>query len=242
MKRSLLISTLFLLFLNGIKAQEIEINESGSWYTLVNKLKMTDKLYVQNVMQWRFVDFAENTRIFLIMPSVNYKFNKKITAGVGYNYVNYNQHGAVLPTLDYENRIWQHISLFSYFGKVKMSQRFMMEERFRVRNVTGAKSYTNRFRYRINLDFNILKFGNEKHLITKLSNEVRVRFSSGVSDPKFDQNNFVALLGYQLLDNSKIYAGYGRDYYHAGAGYYWGDNLLQVMFFYDFDIRKKKNK
>ena len=118
-----------------------------------------------------------------------------------------------------------------------MSQRFMLEQRY-LKKLNGSELYQNRFRYRINIDFNIAKFKNGKHLLGKVSEELRLRFASGFDEPQFDQNNFGVFLGYKLLDNSKIYAVYQRNYYNLGD--YWGDHLLHLMFTYDFDFTKKK--
>lgn len=229
---------LFVFFLGNVKAQEIKTNESGSWYTLVNKVKFSENLYALNATQWRLVDFAKNTRIFLLMPSLSYKFNKKISAGVGYVYVNFSQEGIREPSLDYEHRVFQHVTLYNTIGKVKTNQRFIFEERFKTK-LDGAKVYSNRFRFRFNFDFNLLKLKGNNYIVGRVSEELRIRFSSGVSDPKFDQNNFAALVGYTLLPNSKVYIGYGRDYYNGAD--YWGDHLLHVALTYNIDLSKKIN-
>lgn len=236
--KKVLIGVLFILAVNNISGQEQANNEDGSWFTFVNKFKVTEKLYFLNVTQWRQVDFASSNRIFLVMPSVNYKFNKKIGGGIGFTYVNFNQVGIRTPSLDYENRFWQHVTLYSTFEKIKMNQRFMLEERWK-KSLSGKESYSNRFRYRIILDRNLVKFKNDKYLLGRLCNEFRVRFGSGFNEPEFDQNNFSVLIGYKVLENSKLYLGYGRNYYKSGNGTYWGDHLLHVNFSYDFDLRKK---
>jgi hypothetical protein len=238
MKKYITVLLLILTFLN-VTAQEDKTNESGVWLTLANKFKITDKLFVSNILQWRTVEGVESTRVFIEEPSVHYKFNDKITFGLGYDYTNYNLVGIRPPSVDYENRFQQMLSLFSTFGKVNMNQRFMFEERFFVKT-NGQKAYGNRFRYRINLDFNIVKFNNDKYLLGRVSDEIRIRFTEGINDPTFGQNNFVAALGYKLLDNSKIYMGYGRNYYNAGVLGYWGDNIFYVLYSYDFDFTKKQ--
>lgn len=238
MKKYLLL-LLFIFTIFKSNAQEIENNETGTWFTMTNNFKVSEKLNVASAIQWRLVDFMSYTRILIVEPSLNYKINDKITAGIGYNYSNYSLAGIRPPSLDYENRFTQHITLFSSFGKVKMNQRFMFEERFLVAN-NGNDGYANRFRYRINLDFSIVKFNNDKYLMGKVSDEIRIRFTEGINDPNFGQNNFATLVGYPLLNNSKLYLGYGRNYYNAGAGNYWGDNILNVLFSYDFDFTKKE--
>ena len=238
MKKYFLSLLVVFVFISA-NAQQIEDNENGTWATLVNKFKVTEKLYVLNVLQWRLVDDLNYTRIFIVEPSVNYKFTDRITAGVGLDFSNFSFVGIRPPGVDYEHRLQQMIMLTSKYGKVNMNQRFMFEERFLVSN-NGDHFYANRFRYRIGVSLNILKFKNNKYLFGTLTDEVRIRFAGGVSSPNFDQNNFVVGLGYKLLENSTIHMGYGRNYYNAGNGDYWGDHIFNIMFSYNFDFTKKK--
>lgn len=236
--KKIILSVLFVLVFFSVKAQEIKNNEIGSWYTLSNNFKFTERFYVANVTEIRLINFAEKTRIFLIDPSVNYKVTKSVTASLGYMYLNFHQEGIRVPSIDYENRIWQAVSVSSKVGKVKLTQRLMFEQRYFTK-IDGSNAYQNRFRYRVNLGFNILKLKNEKYILGKVCEELRVRSASGISEPQFDQNNFGVFLGYPLLDNSKVYVGYQRDYYKGASGY-WGDNLMHIILTYNFDFSKKK--
>jgi len=236
MKKYFLICLFSIIFQN-INAQENKTNEAGSWFTLVNKFKITDKLSVSNITQIRLVNFIEDSRIFLLAPGVNYKLGKVVTASAGYMYLNFNEEGIRVPGVDLENRIWEAVSFSSSIWKIKMKQRFMLEQRFLSRR-NGSEFYQNRFRYRLNLDFNLFKLKNDKYILGKISEEIRIRSRPGYNEPEFDQNNFGVFLGYQLLDNSKIYAGYQRNYYKIPD--FWGDNVLHVIFTYDFDFTKKK--
>jgi len=152
-------------------------------------------------------------------------------------YLNFHQEGIRITSLDYENRIWEAISYSSTIGKVKVNQRLMLEQRYFTR-VNETTDYSNRIRFRINLDFNLNKFKNGKYLLGKVLEEIRIRSKSGFSEPQFYQNNFGVFLGYKLLDNSKIYAGYQETiikFLITG-----GDHLLHIIFSYDFDFTKKK--
>ena len=233
------IGLLFLLIVLRLSSQEIKTNEVGSWHTIINKFTISDKLYAVNVSQLRMVEFAKNTRIFLFVPSLNYKLNKSISVGLGYVHLDFKPTGIRIPTLDYEDRIFQQLALNSSYWNIRIGQRFMLEERFKTK-LDKASSYSNRFRYRINFDFNIVRLNHGKYLLGKISEELRVRFGSGLRNPEFDQNNFSALLGYDLFNNSKLYVGYGRDFYKKGKSDYWGDHLLHVVVNYNFDFSKKK--
>lgn len=241
MTKKLTFLTLVLTILISVQSfgQVTESNEPGSWFTMTNKFQLSDNWYFLSVAQLRQVEFIDNTRIWLLMPTINYKPTSNIIVGAGYAYLDFLQEGIRPPTLNFEHRAVEHITLLSKFGKVKMNQRFMFEQRWKT-NLDHVTTYANRFRYRINLDFNLIPLNNNKYILGRLSEELRMRFKSGYNAPEFDQNNFMAMLGYQLWDNSKIYAGYGRNLYQSGNGSYWGDNLLHVWFNYDFDLRKKK--
>ena len=106
-------------------------------------------------------------------------------------------------------------------------------------NVIEGDKYVNRLRYRLQATTNLLKLNNDKYIMGKLTNEVRIRFANGITEPDFDQNNFEALMGYKLLDNSTIWAGYGRYYFRKSSTKYVSNNLLHITLSYNFDLTKK---
>ena len=88
--------------------------------------------------------------------------------------------------------------------------------------------------------FKIVNLKNDRFLLGKVSNELRIRFKSGLSEPDYDQNNFRIYTGYQLLDNSSIWLGYGRDYYKVNSDLFVANDIFMVTVNYDFDLRRKK--
>lgn len=238
MKKHILNILLLVVFFS-LEAQEVKHNENGVWLTIANKLKVTNNLYGSNVVQWRLVDFTKHKRVFLVECGVNYKFNALITAGIGYTHADFSLEGIRPPTFDDENRFWQQLAFSSVLGKFKITQRVRFEERHLTKTF-GAEKYVNRFRYRVGLSCKFIKFKNEKYLLTKVSDEIRINFSKGISDPSFNQNNFLAAVGYALLSNSKIFLGYGRNYYNISSKFYWGDHIVNALLTYDFNFTKKK--
>ena len=241
---------LFILFslVNNINAQTTIYNENSAWFTLSINFKLTNNFYIANVTQLRRVNFIANTQVFLINPSINYKINKHISVGLGYLLFKSYPYGSYHASIKKgENRIRQHITVSEIIGKVKLSNRFLFEERFKdninkkvTPNIIDGTTYAQRFRYRLTASFNLFKLKNNQHLLGKISNEIRIRFNSGLSQPDFDQNNLYAYVGYKLLNNSKIWLGYGRDYYKINSTSFITTNILQVAFSYDFDLTKKK--
>jgi len=217
-------------------------------YTLINTVKLSPKFYFTNVIQQRRVNFLKSTQGYLIAPSINYKLTNNVSIGAGYLFYKYFPNGVSHSSIHKnENRFYQHITLNSKFNKVSISNRFMFEERVIdlvntnvSPNVIEGDTYVNRFKYRIQATTNLFKLKNEKYIKGKLSNEIRIRFGNGITEPDFDQNNFKALLGYNLLSNSTIWVGYGRYYYRKNSTLYISNDILHVTLSYNFDISKKK--
>lgn len=244
-----IISTLFIIItFNTINAQTEIFNDNGSWFTLTNKIKVSEKIYITNVTQQRRVNFLKNTQAFLIAPSINYKISKNVSLGAGFMHYTYFPNGVLAATIKKEEtRFFQDLTLNSKVGSFKISNRFRFEERVIEiintninPNVIDGDKYVNRFRYRIQATTNLLQLKNGTFIMGKLSNEIRIRFGTGISEPDFDQNNFAALLGYKLLPNSTIWMGYGRYYFRKNSTLYNANNILHVNFSYDFDLTKRK--
>jgi len=237
-----------LIAIQNTNAQTEVLKETGSWFTFTNKVKLSDKLYFGNVSQMRRIDFADNIKAIFIKPSLNYKISSNVTVGLGYaffrGYPNGVTHASI--TKD-ETRFWQHITLKSSVGKTSFFNRFVFESRFKdvintevTPNVIDGTAYAQRFRYRLLAAFNLFKLKNNNYILGKVSNELRIKFKTGLSQPDFDQNNLYAYIGYKLVDNSKVWIGYGRNYFKKSEGKYLSEDILHVALSYDFDISKKK--
>jgi hypothetical protein len=246
--KKLVLGLFILIAINNITAQTEILKDNGAWLTFSSKVTVSDKFFISNVFQQRRSDFLANTQGFFITPSLNYKITKGISVGVGYIYYKGFPEGAAHAPIHWaENSWYQSVSVSSSVGKINLNQRFMFEERtidlidanFSP-NVIDGKKHVNRFRYRLQASFKMFKLKNDKFIMGKLSNETRIRFSDGVSNPDFDQNNFCALLGYKLLNNSSVWMGYGRYYYKLNSSKYVASNLLHLNISYNIDLRKKK--
>ena len=183
-----------------------------------------------------------------IKPSVNFKSSKNLSFGLGYVYFKSFPNGVRhAPIKKEENRIWQHITLNAKLGAISVSNRFIFEQRFKDvinkkvnPNLIDGTIYAQRFRYRFQASFKIATISNGRFLLGKVSNELRIRFKTGLSEPEYDQNNFRILTGYPLLENSTIWLGYGRDYNKINSELFVANNILLISINYDFDLRSKK--
>ena len=235
------------LTIGNLQAQEI-LKDDSAWFTFTNKTMLSSKVYLGNVLQMRRVHFAKSTQVFIAGTSVNYSLPKNWTVGFGYllfkSYPNGVCHASILKN---ENRLWQQITQSTVVGKANLSNRFIFEQRFKdivnsavTPNIIEGTAYEQRFRYKVSLALKLFKLSNTHYLLGKISNEVRVRFKTGLSQPDFDQNNLYAYLGCQFLKNAKVWVGYGRDYYKVNANKFVQNNIAHFAMSYDIDLRKKQ--
>lgn len=236
----------FLLIAIRVNSQTEVLKGDGAWFTMTNKFQISDNFYAGSFIQFRGIDIVKS-QFFFAGASLSYKFKNNLSVGVGYMYITAFTHGANHPVIPkHEHRILERIGYKSKIGSSSLAHRFVFEQRFKEKIVIeddlphiSGTTYAQRFRYRIEFTFNILKLKNEKYLLGKISEELRIRFKSGLSDPDFDQNNFYLYTGYQLMDNSKIWLGYGVDYFKINSEKYISNKVLLINFSYDFDFRKK---
>ncbi|PHS54403.1 MAG: hypothetical protein COB01_02120 [Lutibacter sp.] len=246
--KNILLGFFLLATIHSLSGQTEILKSKGSWFTFSNKIVISNKFYIVNAFQQRRVDFVDNTEGFFLTPSLNYKLTRNISIGGGYIYYKGFPNGVSYRPIHWvENTFFQHVTVSSNADKINIIQRFMFEERTIdlintkvTPNVINGNKYVSRFRYRLQISFNMLKLKNDKFIIGKLSNETRIRFSDGVSNPDFDQNNFAVLLGCQLLKNSSVWMGYGRYYCKINSSQYVANNLLHLNLSYNIDLRKKK--
>lgn len=243
-----IIFLLLIVFASNQGYSQIEIlDESGSWFTMTNKFKISEKFYVGDFIQLRRVSFLKNTQSILIGPSINYKINDNITLTAGYylfrTYPYGVRHAAIKRN---ENNFYQQLTINSKAGKLSFSNRFRFEERFREvidfssgTPTINGKIYAQRARYRLSASFNLVQLKNGKSILAKISNETRIRFKQGLSQPDFDQNNLYGFLGYKLADNSKIWLGYGLNYLKVNSALFVSNKIAHLAFSYDFDFTKK---
>lgn len=246
--KKLLFASICLLSILSSTSQTDVLKDDGLWFTMTNKFKITDKFYAGTFIQFRRVDFAKSAQFVFLCPYVGYNLTKNVSIGAGYTYVRVHANGAIHPAITKdENRLWQNITLSYKIGKTSFSNRLVIEERFKqsiaIENnkpIISGSTYAQRIRYRFNVSFNLFKLKGDKFILGKVSEEIRIRFENGFSNPDFDQNNFYVFAGYKFFDNFKLWLGYGFDHYKVNEEKYVANRIFHTHLSYDFDFRKSK--
>lgn len=240
-----------LLFSSGYaEAQTTTLKDNSFWFNLYDKFIISDKFYFDNEIQIRRVNFLDNIQLWYIQPGLIYKLNNNIYFGVGYYYQSTHAYGKNHPPITKgEHRIWEYIAIQYDVNKVNFNNRFMFEHRFKEQINTDVDPpeisgtiYAQNIRYRLNVTFPVVSFKNDKKLLARVSEELRIKFTNGLKDPDFDQNNLYGFLGYPFANNGTIWLGYGIDYYKVNAQTYVANSLVHIRLDYHFDLRKKNKQ
>ncbi|MBP8115151.1 MAG: DUF2490 domain-containing protein, partial [Chitinophagaceae bacterium] len=142
-------------------SQETRLNDNNSiaWLAYTGGIKLNQKISIHTEYQWRRTDGFKNWQQALYRTGVNYSLRKDVNIIVGYAFAQTFTYGDYPAAFAFpEHRIFQQVLIKNPIGKVDVSHRFMLEQRFvgRVFLENGNKktdySYLNRMRYRAKVE------------------------------------------------------------------------------------------
>lgn len=224
----------------SICSQNKVTKNEGAWFTVSSKFVLSNKVSSNFVFQKRRLNFLQNSQAFLISPSLNYKLTNNLSVGVGYLKFTTLPSTSTFSIRKNENRFFQDFLFISSNEYFKTSNRFRFEQRkiekLENNKVMGYKK-ANRMRYRFELSKKLFTLKNEKDIIGKFSNEIRIRFQEGLTAPEFDQNNFALLIGTSITQNGKVWLGYGNYFFKKSENEYLQNHLLHINYTQVIDFR-----
>ena len=238
---------IFIFICTQSVAQSNILKDNGTWFTLSNTFTLSKKFSITHTAQMRRVDFLKNTQSLILNPGLEYSITNNLSAGIGYlNFTFYPEGVSHFPIKKGEHRIMEQLTLKTTVNKLKFKQRIILEQRHldhldlneaNKYEINGV-DYMNRLRYSVDCTIPLATI-NDTKLLGKVSEEIRIRSLRGFTNPDFDQSNFAVLLGVELVENSKIWVGYGRYYFKSNATNYISNNILHINLLYDVDLTTK---
>jgi len=201
----------YLLFLcslitfgQGLVEEEDE-DALGSWFMYFGKHRVADKWSIHTEAQYRTYEFGNNFNQLLLRTGINYDISEKVMVTLGYG--NITTDGTFIDVDDEknsnENRIYQQLVIRNNFGKLNLSHRYRLEQRFIDNNVTGNVTQ-HRARYFLKATYPI----GEKWYLAAYD-EIFIN----LQEPLFGQNRLYGAIGHKLNDNIKIEVGYLRNHF-----------------------------
>ena len=218
MKKNIIIPLLFFPF--GLFAQNDRVNDYNylNWLQTFNTVSLNKKWSLHLEYQWRRDKGLKNWQQSLLRIGANYKLNDNVTAQVGYGWIetfSYGDYPLASNGTFPEHRIYEQLNLRQPVGKVLLTHRFRVEQRWlgRVKAGTAGNreiegwTFLHRFRYQFRTQLPFYTKGN-KQLYGAAADEILIGAGKNLGTNIFDQNRIFLLLGYKLNKNLSIEAGY----------------------------------
>lgn len=223
MKRiATVLSILCCLLLNAkskIFAQNVRFTDRNSigWFNYFGTIKLKTKWSLHTEYQWRRVQIIKDWQQSLLRIGVNYQLNNDVQFRLGYAWAETFAYGDI-PLNAFgkqftEHRTYQMATINDKIGKVSLSHRFMLEQRWlgRYTSATDTKDddflFMNRMRYMIKGQIPLINYETNS-IYAAAYNEILIGFGKNVGENIFDQNRIGLLLGKTINNSFRIEAGY----------------------------------
>ncbi|RZK13812.1 MAG: DUF2490 domain-containing protein [Hymenobacter sp.] len=238
--------------------QSARLNDfhSLAWLVYVGDHKIADKWAIHTEYQWRRVDWLRDPQQQLARLGVVRTLTDRVKVSGGYTYFQSHRYGAYAEVPGHatpENRIYEDISLSDKLGRLGLSQRIRLEQRWLgSRDKTGNGpvqkwAYQNRIRYQLEAEFPLQgPTIDDGELYLTAFDEVFIGFGQNVGDNVFNQNRLSGGLGYQFTKAAKLELNYLYQIRsHSGADAASGqpvvelNNGVRLNVIYNLDFTKK---
>lgn len=259
-KTKLLFSSIFLVLISQSVFCQNRISNHNNigWYAYNGTFKLDSKFSIHTEYQWRRNDYIETWQQSLLRLGINYQANPNLQLRLGYARAETFPYGEIPINgmgKDFtEHRIYEMATVTDKIGKIDLSHRFMLEQRWVGRysnaDLTSEDQYPflNRARYMIRLQMPLK--GNsiaDKTPYVAVYDELMIGFGKNVGENIFDQNRIGVLVGYKFNNLVRVEGGYlnqivqlGREV--EGKNVFQYNNGFIVSANFTFDLSKKSKE
>ncbi len=196
-------------------AQKNVLNQNLYWLRYYNQLSINKKITWHNEIDDRRFFEKSRQQQLIIHSRLHYKFIENFDTALGLSYSSQSPQdphsisGLTIP----EFRPVQEISYSSFFSsRFNLQQRLRVDERFIKKNnginLLEGYDFHIRFRYRIQVIYNIHEIAEKVSLAAKISNEIMINSGRKFSANRFDQNRIYTGLELGPVKNLSAELGY----------------------------------
>ena len=200
---------LFTIFTCNTFAQKVE---NTGWLAWNHSDKFSDKFGLHLDVQFRSADDYQFMRNIMVRPGLHYYLTQNQTLTVGYLYVNTQSRTESEVNHFIESRIWEQYMVNHKVGKLPITHRLRLEQRF-INN--GPPVFSQRFRYFVRGLIPIKADSTfNKGIFVALQNEVflNLQNKAKINDNLFDQNRAYVAAGYRFSKKIDLETGYLLQY------------------------------
>jgi hypothetical protein len=215
-----------------------DINDNG-WFTFNGDHRLTNTWGVHTEFQARRHNLFADPQQFLVRGGVNYYAGKSAMLTAGYAVSESYSGGEYYP----EQRIWEQIQLGQSLGRLALTHRYRLEQRW-VKSAGGLNyTYENRMRYMLRGRVPLKGPSIDVHEpYVSAYDEIFVGFGDNVPNI-FDQNRISAGLGYKLSREASIETSYLYQItQQRNRTVFQHNHILVIGFSYNFDFRQRSHR
>ena len=173
-------------------------SEVGNWFIYFGNQKINDKWNWHNEIQYRNFNFVGDIEQLVLRTGIGYNLsanNNNILLGYGFIHSEPYITGTSTKRKTDEHRIFQQFITRQNFGRVYITHRYRIEERF------IARTFNARFRYFLSLNAPINKKEMTKNAIyLSAYNEIFLN----AKKPVFDRNRLYGGVGFVINKNFRV--------------------------------------
>ena len=205
---------------------------------------MSEKFGLDSELHLRLADFGGQKQQILIRPSIYYKLNQNVSFYTGYTYISTFPYGdQPIAARTPENNVWVQAHVKQNIGKVGISHRYRLEERW-TGNITAngnayelnGTTHRNRIRYRLTAKYVLPK---DPRFYLTVFDEVWVNYGKNVGLNYLDQNWLYAGAGFLINKETALEIAYQWQIIEKSDGYHKeSNNTLQLSLHYNLPNKK----
>lgn len=216
-----LLTGLILLVAMTSYAQSKRLTDRNAigWYVYTGDHKISDKWKLHTEYQWRRVDFIRSWQQSLARLGATYAVSKRVKVGGAYTYFVTFPYGKY-PQADQEapyseHRIHEDIELSETYGRLKLSHRFRLEQRWLSQLAANNPrqivdwQFQNRIRYQLTAEVPLQGVTlDDGEFYLNFFDELFIGFGQNVEENVFNQNRISGGLGYQFRKGMQLELNY----------------------------------
>jgi hypothetical protein len=185
------------------------------WYTINIDPAITQKWSGHIEYQWRRNSVITQWQQSLLRFGLTYKISPQVSIQAGYAWVKTFPHSdhfvaAIRKTFP-EHRLYEQVVVTSSVGRVKLTNRLRLEQRFNGKFTSEEDekpaefTYLNRVRYMPRIDVPLDK---TNKAYVALYDEILIGFGKNIGQNVFDQNRIAVMAGYNFSKAFRLEAGF----------------------------------
>ncbi|MDX5435619.1 MAG: DUF2490 domain-containing protein [Pontibacter sp.] len=225
------------------QTEDSRINDhnNNGWYMYFGDHKLSSKWGLHTELQVRRYKILKDPQQLLIRSGMNYHLTPDAFVTLGYGFIETYPYGDYpAPEEVTEHRIYEQLQLKGSLGRIGLTHRYRLEQRWIEVPQTTDYTYLNRARYFLKATLPLAGPSLEaKEPYLAVYDEVFVGFGKNIRKNIFDQNRAYVALGFKFSDAASAELGYLNQIVQKANGVVFERNhTLQAGFTYNLDFSK----